>query len=161
MPGFRLVWVRAGTCTKNGAYPRHCAWIGVLRHLTWRTAGAEGRTGHVQHWNKPRQHDTPLSSDTNTIDEAVDKAGEYCHSKVQKLSVKTAADTSIVFHCVPDDFKLTDKDGGGAATKRRPLRRSDAATADACLGLALASARIRALGGSNETAIVACTSPAT
>ena len=36
---------------------------------------------------------------------------------------------------------------------RRPLRRGDAATADACLGLALASARMRALGGSNETAI--------
>ena len=60
------------------------------------------------------------SSDTNTIDEAVDKAGEYCHSKVQKLSVKTAADTSIVFHCVPDDSKSTDKDGGGAATKPAP-----------------------------------------
>ena len=60
------------------------------------------------------------SSDTNTIDEAVDKAGEYCHSKGQKLSVKTAAGTSIVFHCVPDDSKSTDKDGGGAATKPAP-----------------------------------------
>jgi putative hemolysin len=60
------------------------------------------------------------SSDKNTIDEAVDKAGEYCHSKGQKLSVKTAAGSSLVFHCVPDDSKSADKDGGGAATKPAP-----------------------------------------
>jgi len=45
------------------------------------------------------------SNDKNTIDEAVDKAGEYCHSKGQNLSVKTAAGNSIVFACVQGDPK--------------------------------------------------------
>ena len=45
------------------------------------------------------------SNDKNTIDEAVDKAGEFCHSKGQNLSVKTAVGNSIVFACVQGDPK--------------------------------------------------------
>ena len=49
-----------------------------------------------------RSSKTLLSStDKGTIGEAVDKAGEYCHSKGQNLSVKTAAGNNIVFTCVP------------------------------------------------------------
>jgi putative hemolysin len=57
------------------------------------------------------------STDTDTIDEAVDRAGEYCHSKGQKLSVNTTAGSSLVFHCVADDSKSTDKNGSGGGTK--------------------------------------------
>jgi hypothetical protein len=45
------------------------------------------------------------SNDKVTIDEAVDKAGDYCHSKGQNLLVKTAVANSIVFQCVPGDQK--------------------------------------------------------
>jgi hypothetical protein len=49
-----------------------------------------------------RSSKTLLSStDKSTIEEAVDKAGEYCHSKGQNLSVKTTAGSNIVFTCVP------------------------------------------------------------
>jgi hypothetical protein len=60
------------------------------------------------------------STDKNTIDEAVDKAGEYCHAKGQKLSVTSAPGNSIVFHCIPDDSKTADKDKSDAATKQAP-----------------------------------------
>jgi hypothetical protein len=45
------------------------------------------------------------SNDKVPIDEAVDKAGEYCHSKGQNLLVKAAAGNSIVFQCVQGDPK--------------------------------------------------------
>ena len=60
------------------------------------------------------------STDKNTSDEAVDKAGEYCHAKGQKLSVTSAVGNSIVFHCVPDDSKSADKDKSDATTKPAP-----------------------------------------
>jgi hypothetical protein len=60
------------------------------------------------------------SADKNTINEAVDKAGEYCHAKGQKLSVTSAPGSSIVFHCIPDDSKSADKDKSDAATKQAP-----------------------------------------
>jgi hypothetical protein len=60
------------------------------------------------------------STDKNTSDEAVDKAGEYCHAKGQKLSVMSAPGNSIVFHCVRDDSKSADKDKSDAATKLVP-----------------------------------------
>ena len=60
------------------------------------------------------------STDKNTIDEAVDKAGEYCHAKGQKLSVTSAPGNTIVFHCIPDDSKSADKDKSDAATKQAP-----------------------------------------
>ena len=45
------------------------------------------------------------TTDKNGIGVAVDKAGEFCHSKGQKLLVKQTVGSSIIFSCVADDAK--------------------------------------------------------
>ena len=45
------------------------------------------------------------SGDKQTVDEAVRKAGDYCHSEGQKLLVKAVSGNSLVFACTPDDSK--------------------------------------------------------
>ncbi len=48
-----------------------------------------------------------LVSDTNkALSAAVDKAGAYCHAKGQKLQLKNAVGSNIVFRCVPGDPNL-------------------------------------------------------
>jgi hypothetical protein len=46
-----------------------------------------------------------VSQNTGELNTAVDKAGEYCHSKGQKLQVMTAADKAITFRCVSGDVQ--------------------------------------------------------
>ena len=42
------------------------------------------------------------SQEKKALDAAVDKAGEYCHSKGLKLSVIPGGGQSVTFRCVPD-----------------------------------------------------------
>jgi hypothetical protein len=44
-------------------------------------------------------------SGNDALSAAVDKAGEFCHSKGQKFLLKTAVGSSIVFRCVSGDPK--------------------------------------------------------
>ena len=42
-----------------------------------------------------------IATDSNkTLSAAVDKAGEFCHSKGQKFMLKSAVGSSVVFRCV-------------------------------------------------------------
>ena len=45
------------------------------------------------------------STDKDAIGVAVGNAGEFCHSKGQKLQVRQTAGNSIIFSCIVDDAK--------------------------------------------------------
>ena len=62
---------------------------------------------HLQHWVSKTMGGMSQSADL--LKAAVDKAGEYCHSKGQKLQV-TSAESKITFRCISE----------GDATKSRP-----------------------------------------
>jgi hypothetical protein len=47
-----------------------------------------------------------VSDTTKAISAAVDKAGDYCHKKGQKLLLKSAVGSTIVFRCVAGDPNL-------------------------------------------------------
>jgi hypothetical protein len=42
------------------------------------------------------------TQETKAMDAAVDKAGQYCHAKGQKLLVTTAVGNTITFRCLSD-----------------------------------------------------------
>ncbi|MGZ5916232.1 MAG: hypothetical protein ACXWJ4_02740 [Methyloceanibacter sp.] len=42
-----------------------------------------------------------LSQGAEEMKEAVNKAGEYCHSKGQKLIITPNTGNNVTFHCVP------------------------------------------------------------
>jgi hypothetical protein len=61
-----------------------------------------------------------MSQEKAALEAAVDKAGEYCHSKGQKLLITTATATVITFRCPSDDVATQKPEAPANAVKLTP-----------------------------------------